>query len=330
MSKKSRISAVAAVLGVLAAHGWAAAQQSPAPASGASSARAPSDTSRLLQEVTVTAKRAGKLAPRIRAFVNQIVVPENGGDAGLARWQTRPACPLVSGLTRQDGEFILERLSEIARAAGVPLAGQQCRPNLYILVSTEPRSLLRAMQKRNPLFTFGGATPEAIDEFTVTPRAVRAWYRIVEKTPAGSPLMSMSFLMEGRATPRGIAIKGGLPGIDPSLESNPWSQASRLTLNVISEIYRVFVVVDPTRFRGVTRGQLADYVAMVGFARLKASARLGDVPTILKLFDEAPEAAPAGMTDWDQAFLKSLYGTDQESKLQRGEIARAMMREVAH
>jgi hypothetical protein len=43
----------------------------------------------------------------------------------------------------------------------------------------------------------------------------------------------------------------------------------------------------------------------------------------------APEAAPAGMTDWDQAFLKSLYATEQISKQQRGQIAHQMVREMA-
>jgi len=93
---------------------------------------------------------------------------------------------------------------------------------------------------------------------------------------------------------------------------------------------RVFVIVDRTRLRGVESGQLADYVAMVGFAKLKPDAHLGDAPTILKLFNGAPQDAPSGMTLWDQAFLKSLYATEQTAKAQRGQIARAMVREIAH
>jgi hypothetical protein len=63
--------------------------------------------------------------------------------------------------------------------------------------------------------------------------------------------------------------------------------------------------------------------------RSSSLARLGDAPTILKLFDGASEAAPAGLTDWDRAFLKSLYATEQISKQQRGQIARHMVREIA-
>jgi len=80
----------------------------------------------------------------------------------------------------------------------------------------------------------------------------------------------------------------------------------------------------------VNLGQLADYVAMVGLAKLKPGANLGDAPTILKLFDGAPGAAPTGLTDWDHAFLKSLYSTEQVEVEQSGQIARAMVRDINH
>jgi hypothetical protein len=90
------------------------------------------------------------------------------------------------------------------------------------------------------------------------------------------------------------------------------------------------VVVDQRRLKGIPRGQLADYVGMVALADLKAGANVGDTPTILKLFDGAPQAAPVVMTDWDQAFLKSLYSTDQKSKPQRSQIAHQMVHEMEH
>ena len=77
-------------------------------------------------------------------------------------------------------------------------------------------------------------------------------------------------------------------------------------------------------------GQLSAYVGMVGFARLKPGTNLGDAPTILKLFNGAPQAAPTGLTDWDQSFLKSLYATEQTVRGQSGRIARAMVRDITH
>jgi hypothetical protein len=283
--------------------------------SAAPTAAAPVAKSEPLAEVTVTAQRT-ELAPRVSEFVNQIAVPENGGETGLSRWDAPPVCPLVSGLPQRDGEFILARLTEIAHAAAAPLGGEQCRPNLYILVTREPEDLLRGMERRNRRFTFGydiswrTETPEGVvDEFIKTPRAVRVWYDQQVRSSDGLPLDC--------PTP-------------PTPCTSFASQATRVSFNTVQTFSRVFVIVDRTQLRGVKLGQLADYVAMVALAKLKPDAYLGDVPTILQLFSGAPQAAPTSMTDWDQSFLKSLYATEQTSRLQRGEIARAMVRAIVH
>lgn len=78
-------------------------------------------------------------------------------------------------------------------------------------------------------------------------------------------------------------------------------------------ISSVLVVADQTQLPGVSLGQFADYVTLASLAQikplamLKADAHLGDAPTILKLFESPPQAASPGLSDWDQAFLKSLY-----------------------
>jgi hypothetical protein len=254
-----------------------------------------------LDEVTVSAQHI-PLTRRVQEFVTQIAPAENGGEAGLARWKIPAVCPLVSGLLPQEGESILERVSEIARAANVPLAGEHCRPNLYVLVTAQPEGLLRAMERRNFFFTFGEeASPSVVDEFIRTPRPVRVWYNSGMMTPEGR-----------RVPPHGYV-----------------QVTSLLQFGVVWSMSRVFVIVDQQRLQGVSRRQFADYIAMVALAHIKPGARLSDAPTILRLFDEAPQAAPTGLSDWDQAFLRSLYSTDSESKLQRGQITRSMVREIA-
>jgi hypothetical protein len=329
---------LAAALSVLAwADAGAAGQLATPPAATSSSSKSES-----VQEVTVRAERA-KLAPRVRKFVNGITIEENAGLAGLARWGVPPACPLVSGLPRRDGEFILERLSEIARAARVPLAGEKCRPNLYILITAKPEDLLRGMEKRNRPFTFGYdfrsappiETPRlVVDEFIETPRAVRVWYNSNGKDAWGKPLRYCS---QTEVDPLCFTnpkdpMRCGMPN-DPARTfscAKEYAGGSHLTFDTVWTFWNVFVIVDQRRLQGVKLGQLADYLAIVAFAKLKPDAHLGDAPTILKLFDGAPQAAPASMTDWDETFLKSLYSTEQKSKQQRGEIARAMVSEIVH
>jgi len=46
-------------------------------------------------------------------------------------------CPLVAGLSREAGEFVLTRLSQIAMSAHAPLGSATCKPNLFVLVANE-------------------------------------------------------------------------------------------------------------------------------------------------------------------------------------------------
>jgi len=294
-------------------HGRAAAEEPPAPAAQPSSSNEPSGAAGRKPEVLVKAQRE-ELQQRISTFVTQVTDFRFG--EGLARWQV-PVCPLVAGLSRQWGEYILARVSDIGQAAGVPLAGTHCHPNLYILVSKQPEALLQDLEKRHRLVVFGGASPDLIDAFIATFRPVRTWYDTAQRTAEGLPMLSTSFPgVSQQAADKGIGAIVMVP-VEPNqpleLTTNSWAQASHLTFNVC----------------WATLGQLADYVAMVGLSQIKADGRLGDAPTILTLFDKAPQEASPGMTEWDQAFLKSVYATEQKSVVQRQQIALGMVRAVA-
>ncbi len=296
-----------------------------------------------------------ELEKRISQFISRIAAAENGAE-GLARWEAPPACPLVSGLPRQDGEYILDRLSEIAIGARIPLAEENCRPNLYILVTDQPEALLRGMEKRNRAFTFGynfslrAQTPASVvDEFIKTPRPVRVWYNSAEKDAWGLALaycpaadlaaiecqMGSAYTSASpgmMATPRSLQPECLRPHFDPGQVYQCGRAATggtRVSFNDLWWLSRVFVIVDQKRLHAVTLRQLADYVAMASLAKLKPDIHLGDTPTILTLFDAAPQGSPSGITDWDKAFLKSLYASEQKSKVQRSQIAHQMLREIA-
>jgi hypothetical protein len=259
-----------------------------------------------LQEVTVTGHRV-ELEKRVLEFVNHIAAAEN--EEGLPRWKA-PICPFVSGLTKEEGEFVIRRISEVARQAGAPLAGENCHPrNLYILVHPHPKELLQAMEKRNRTFTVGNddTPPEVFENFLATPRAVRVWYTTEERN-----LNGVAFVRH--------------PGDPPPIMRTTGSTQDN---GVVWQFAHVFVVVDQTRLDGISREQLADYVAMVALADLKPDANLGDAPSILRLFEGTPSEAPGSMSEWDLAFLKSLYTTDQKSKQQRNEIAHEIVQTVA-
>jgi hypothetical protein len=180
----------------------------------------------------------------------------------LPGWRDR-VCPQVSGAPKEDSEFILARVTEIARAVGVRMADEHCSPNLHIFLTTQPNELLQRMRGQDSFAMFGPrGSPHLLDQFSAMPRPVRVWYNIY----GAGPSVSFKYAFTG-----------------------------------------VLVIVDQTQLQGVSRGQLADYIAMVGLAEIKPGANLGDAPTILRLFDGASQPAPAGLSDLDQALLRSLY-----------------------
>ena len=95
------------------------------------------------------------------------------------------------------------------------------------------------------------------------------------------------------------------------------------------DLWSVIVIIDARRAKGVGYNQLASYIAMIGLAQIRLDAKLGDAPTILRLFSDPEKAPPQGLSAWDQAFLKSLYNTNPSDKSQRLAIARSMEQEIA-
>ena len=88
------------------------------------------------------------------------------------------------------------------------------------------------------------------------------------------------------------------------------------------------VVVDTAYREPIKLGQLVDYAAMVGLADIDLDMDLGEVPSILRLLNEPPEARPSGLTPWDEAFLSALYHSDQATQTQRSEIAIKMSHHI--
>ena len=83
------------------------------------------------------------------------------------------------------------------------------------------------------------------------------------------------------------------------------------------------------RARGVNFGQIASYIAMIGLAEIRADPQVADAPTILHLFSRAENERPAGLSTWDEAFLKALYRTEHTDKQQLAEIKTTMVQEIA-
>jgi len=271
---------------------------SPAPDTGSTTLSTPSNVT---DTVEVSAEREA-LRNEAARFVSSLVRTQN---ETLTRWST-PICPSVAGMSRDLGEFVLARVSQVAIEAGAPLDGSECRANFYVILTDDPRQLVKTLRKRNSGI-FGETVPAALDRFTNANTPVRAWYSTTFNNEDGTPPMP-----------------------DASAKGRFRLRDSRIVSTLIENVTTAIVVVDSRLTQGATVGQLADYVAMVGLAQVDLNAEF-ETPTILHVFAD-PDSShdrPAGLTKWDRAFLRGLYRTSQGALKQRSLIVNSMFEDMS-
>ena len=84
-----------------------------------------------------------------------------------------------------------------------------------------------------------------------------------------------------------------------------------------------WVVIETGATFGKSLTQIADYAAMRGLAMVRPAELASSEDTILALFEPGSPAEPARLTEFDQAYLKSLY------RVQGRRWARQQVRQMA-
>jgi hypothetical protein len=257
-----------------------------------------------LGPVTVEARRRRELIDRqVSEFVYSIAGP--GKVESLARWNV-PVCVVTAGLTAAEADFVKKRIAQVAADAVVPLGEPACRPNFAVIVTPEPERLLKEWwSEEHRLFNrdrgLGG-----VNRFIQADQPVRVWHNACNAPP-----------------------KISAHAFSTSEHCNVGVTGSRLTWSVVRAIYTAIVVVDLTQIEGLTFGQVADYVAMVGLAHLRPNPALGDISTILGLFATSGTDRSKGLTAWDQSFLKAVYATTDGSTTETSLIKVRMSEDLA-
>lgn len=288
----------------------ASAQDSADPGSALDS-RKPIDT------VTIEGQREVKR--QIDAFVYGILVTYMNDS--LMRWDA-PICPMIAGLPADQGEYIVARLSQVARDVHAPLAipGKPCRPNLLVQVSDNPDAVAKHWAKHDYLMFNTCNGLGYVNDFLKSKRPVRVYYNGKFRPN------------DGEASPDIAAYS--IIGLTLDLQFGPCTSGggvaigTRLRYGAVQDLESVIILVDGGRAASLKIGQLADYITMVGLAQIRADANTGTAPTILKVFD-SPEAI-AGLSPWDESFLRGLYTTKQSSVIQTTLIKTSMFQQLKH
>jgi hypothetical protein len=230
------------------------------------------------------------------------------------RWRS-PLCLSVEGLPQNENAFVVQRVSQIASAAGAPLQTQGCAKGSYnfhvVFTLNADRAAKDWYGDHRDLFEENAAGPAQINRFVEpsTPAPVRVWHNATLFGADGKPL---------------VPVDAGEP-IEPLPQ--PYITGSRLPHGVIGLNYAV-IIVDGTRTNGAGLAAIADYVAMAGLAELNLGAELGDDQTILTLFTAPAVQRPPGLTAWDRAFLSALYHFEQSQRILRADLSGTMTQAV--
>jgi hypothetical protein len=269
-----------------------------------------------LETIQVEARRA-ELRKEITSFVSSVTRLD--GEL-ISRWsKDTPICPFVIADNPAIGEFIRKRLLEIA--AQVPIRAEtdpKCRPNLFVIVSAQaPEFAAKWENAASWDKVDDGATreprwkPRSGATRSAESLPVRTWHNARIDQSNGMPMLSVSLVQ----------------GVKPATSAK--DLGSRIASNVAENLTGVVLHVDTSAAAGVTVTQLADYIAMASFAKPDLEADLGKTDSILQLFAVEPANRPAGLTEWDHAFLRGLYRISFTPKQQRMAIATRMIGDLA-
>ena len=237
-----------------------------------------------LDQITVQAQRE-TLRKQVDQFFNSAML-KSPFDESMLRWD-QAVCPMVVGMIQPAGEFVLRRLSELARESGVPLAKENCKhPNLFIIVAKNPETFLKLWWRRQPRMYNTGRGIAPVRRFIEKSRPIRVWYNV----GSGTYSNEISGLLAA-------SVDAGLGTVDYPIVRGPSSGASyRLIFPVERSIGSAIVVIDPAQVDQLNIGQFSDYIAMVSFAEVNQDADLGANSTILNLFVTSNAPAPLEMT----------------------------------
>lgn len=231
----------------------------------------------------------------------------------LARFEDR-LCPGVVGLEEDFAFAFNARIRANPHALGIRLSPDDCRANFLIVFAEDGEALLRNLIDESPQYFRYLDSGEIAD--ILAPGPVHVWTNVEPRTLTGMPIAKVRNL----AAMPAMRVSGA---------------HSRIYTAARNDIVSVLITFDRDAVRGFSLRQLADYATMRGLAQTRIP-REAVMDSILTLFDS--ETPPVGLTQFDQAYLRSLYdgipnlpafrkisGTARQLRLiaQEGEQARA-------
>ena len=246
----------------------------------------------------------------------------------IARWRM-DICPRTDGLSsRNANDYVTNRIRDIARQAGAPLADAPCKSNLEILFTDQPQQALDEVRAQHPAIL--GYHPDV----TVS-RAVQAWYMTGTTDTKGRTVVDHDTIGTIEYANGGAYVATSKPNIGnvpvvtsniPTASIEGWNGRPEVT----SDIMGALIIADTRQTGGMSLGPVADYIAMLALSRLDGDAGCQRLPSIVNIVASSCAQKPDTISASDIAFLRGVYKMDPGASLQvqqddiAGEMAKAI------
>jgi hypothetical protein len=244
----------------------------------------------------------GKASPteeETREVVRRVARPVDGQ---LARFKER-VCPRVTGFQPQYEALVAKRIKAVAEAVGAGAGDEGCVANLNVVVVDDGRGFVAELHRQHPE-ALAGLSDRELAALTHDEGAARSWTATAQINSLGATV--------GRPSP---TSGGGIVKYSYGAASMQFGdvnvmriyESSNIDPSVQQAIVSAWVVLETRATFGKSLAQLADYAALRGLAMVRPAELVGSEDTILALFEPESGAAPAELTEFDRAYLKSLY-----------------------
>jgi hypothetical protein len=249
------------------------------------------------------------------------------GEKQVARWVV-PVCIKIIGLSTPQSARVEDLMLGVAREANIPVARRGCEPNLTVTFAADAGQVARYIHGRKPhqLRELSQSEREQVLNGTAP---VRWWYatQMLDRDGVKSNNISPGWISAGDGSGTGGAVTDpvSVGGFGDVTSTQQYNSGSNVRTPTIRSLYGATVVVDAPSAGKTPIDAIAAYAAMVAFAEMDPDAVPPD--SILGLFK--PDSIESTITDWDLAFLKSLYRMplDRRSRIQRGHLVNALLDE---
>jgi len=204
----------------------------------------------------------------------------------LARFEDA-LCPGVLGLRQEAAEQMVGRLRANAEMLGLRMAENgDCQANFIVAFVNDGQAFLTGLQDRSS-YIFAEMTREERIALLADSGPARALLRTRARSRDGMPISRRENLVD-------------LP------QTTMWSAHSKIYSATRNDILSAIVLFDRAAIRDLNLAQLADYATFRALAHRLPGPEAASEASILTLF-AGGEPRPAGLTEFDRAYLGQLY-----------------------